>query len=223
MLLVSTQLTTNWSPIGAICPELPGTIVPYVESMEVKGHLAARQASRSLDLMRRSWGWYLDNPYGTGSTCIEGYLADGTFGYRHDSAYNEDYSYTSHAHGWSTGPTHALSHYVLGLQMNTPGGKIWTLAPQFGDLTEVEGGFTAGEGKFSAKWALADGGYTVSWNVPTGTTGTLVFPGSTEGTATGPNIAVNGEKVTNGTYDTASGLTTIVGLSGGEYSAVVTY
>ncbi|TVY89802.1 hypothetical protein LAWI1_G008167, partial [Lachnellula willkommii] len=61
---ISAQLTSNWGPIGAICPELPNNIVPYIEGFEIKGHLVARQATRALDLIRRSWGWYLANPYG---------------------------------------------------------------------------------------------------------------------------------------------------------------
>ena len=145
---ISSHLTINWGPIGAKCPELADNIVPYAESMEVKGHLAARQASCALKLIRLSWGWYLNNPYGTGSTCIEGYSQDRTFGYRAKSGYGGDYSYTSHAHGWSTGPTHALSTYVLGLQLTSIGGKTWSLAPQFGDLTSVEVGYTTPLGKF---------------------------------------------------------------------------
>jgi hypothetical protein len=49
--------------------------------MEVKGHLAARQATRALAFMRLSWGWYLNNPFGVNRTMIEGYLQDGTSGY----------------------------------------------------------------------------------------------------------------------------------------------
>lgn len=60
-LNISTQLTTNWGHIGAITPELPHNIVPYIESFEIKGHLAIRQTQRALDLIRRSWGWYLNN------------------------------------------------------------------------------------------------------------------------------------------------------------------
>lgn len=142
---ISSHLTKNWTPIGALCPELPNNICPFIESMEVKGHLAINQTERALKLMRLSWGWYLNNPDGTGSTCVEGYLADGTWyvsyllmqskvnlcaklttarrGYRAASGYGGDYSYTSHAHGWSTGPTHALSTFVVGLQLLSPGGK----------------------------------------------------------------------------------------------------
>jgi hypothetical protein len=129
---ISKQLTTNWGPVGAVTPELPGNIVPYVESYEVKGHLTIRETQRALDLMRRSWGWYLNNPYGTESTILEGYYEDGSFRYANDG-YDYSGSYPSHAHGWSSGPADALISYVVGLRPTAPGGSKWTLAPQFGD------------------------------------------------------------------------------------------
>lgn len=82
MQSISSILTNNWNDIGAVAPELPDNIVGFVQSFEIKGHMVAGQASRALDLIRRSWGWYLDNPLGTGSTCIEGYRKNGSFGYR---------------------------------------------------------------------------------------------------------------------------------------------
>jgi hypothetical protein len=220
-LNISDQLTTNWGPIGANCPELTGNIVPYVESMEVKGHLAARQATRALALMRLSWGWYLNNPYGTGSTCIEGYLQDGSFGYRANSGYGGDYSYPSHAHGWSTGPTHALSTYVLGLQLTSPGGATWSVAPQFGDLTSVEGGYTTPLGKFSAGWKLSGRvGYSLSYDVPTSTSGTLVLPALKD---RAPNVMLDGRVYNAGTYDASAGLITISDQSGGTHAVTVLY
>ena len=218
---ISDQLTTNWGPIGAKCPELTGNIVPYVESMEIKGHLAVRQATRALELMRLSWGWYLNNPYGTGSTCIEGYLQDGKFGYRAKFGYGGDYSYPSHAHGWSTGPTHALSTYVLGLQLTSPGGATWSLAAQFGDLTSVEGGYTTPLGKFSASWVLGQNTvYNMTFNVPKSTSGKLVLPvpGGRP-----PNITLDGKAFTAGMYDASAGLFTISNQSGGKHTVTVEY
>ncbi|TAQ87104.1 hypothetical protein B7494_g4573 [Chlorociboria aeruginascens] len=188
---ISEQLTTNWGPIGAVCPELSGNIVGFVQSFEVKGHLAVGQATRALKLMRLSWGWYLNSPYGTGSTALEGYLSDGSFGYRADAGYQGDYAYTSHSHGWSTGPTAALSNYIVGLQLTSPGGQTWTLAPQLGDLTSAEGGFTTPLGRFYASWALVDGGYNLSYSAPDGTTGTLNLPGQSSGS----KVKRNGEHV----------------------------
>jgi hypothetical protein len=92
---ISNALTLNWIPIGSVAPELPNNLVGYGQSFEVKGHFSARQAIRALDLIRRAWGWYLNNPDGTASTCIEGYLSDGSFGYRASYGYGGDYSYTS--------------------------------------------------------------------------------------------------------------------------------
>lgn len=214
---ISTYLTTNWTPIGAACPELPNNIVPYVESMEIKGHFAASQATRALNLMRLSWGWYLNNPNGTGSTFPEGYRTDGSFGYRADSGYGGDYSYTSHAHGWSTGPTHALSNYVLGLQFASPGGASWVLAPQFGDLSAVEGGFTSVLGKFSAGWSKGDEGYSAWWDMPTGTNGTLVLPAEEGSAVQVDSVAVEG------VYDSVSSTVAIGGVVGGAHNISVVY
>ncbi|KAH8588401.1 glycoside hydrolase family 78 protein [Bisporella sp. PMI_857] len=176
---VSQYLTTNWISIGSLAPELPNNLCGFGQSFEVKGHLVARKATRALDLIRRSWGWYQNHPSGTGSTFIEGYLADGSFGYRSAYGYGS-YSYTSHAHGWSTGPVDALISYIVGLQITQPGGSTWTLAPQFGDLTNAEGGFTTPKGKFSAKWKLIPGGYEIEWTFPGDTVGTIVLPADDE-------------------------------------------
>lgn len=177
---VSSYLTTNWGPLGAISPELPGNHVPFIMSFEIKAHFAAGQANRALDLIRRSWGWYLNNPYGTQSTCIEGYRSDGTFGYRATTGYNGDYSFTSHSHGWSTGPVAALTTYVVGLTITSPNGVKWTLKPNFGDLTSAEGGLTTPLGPFSAGWKLSGDkkSYTLWYNAPSGSQGTIVTPGS---------------------------------------------
>ncbi|EHL00826.1 hypothetical protein M7I_3217 [Glarea lozoyensis 74030] len=175
MSKISSSLTKNWIEIGAVSPELPHNIVTFIESIEVKGHFAARQPTRALDLIRRSWGWYLDNPLGTGSTTIEGYRDDGTFGYRSEKGY-PSFSYTSHAHGWGSGPTDALTTYLVGLRVTEPGGSSWNLSPQFGDLKHAEAGFTTPRGKFLAAWDVKDDGYAIGWAVPEDTDGTLILP-----------------------------------------------
>lgn len=169
---VSAYLTKNWSPIGAVCEELPGEISPFISSLEIQAHFLAGQTQRALDLIRSSWGWYLNNPNGTQSTMIEGYLANGTFGYRWNSGYNNDFSFTSHAHAWATGPVTALSEYSLGLRITGRAGSTWQLAPHVGDLTQVEGGFTTKLGKFSAAWVKErDGSFKINYRVPANTRG----------------------------------------------------
>ncbi|KAK9792147.1 putative Alpha-L-rhamnosidase six-hairpin glycosidase domain-containing protein [Seiridium cardinale] len=174
---ISTQLTGNWNDIGAVSPELPGEISPFISSFEIQAHFLAGQAPRALDLIRRSWGWYLNNENGTQSTVIEGYLEDGSFGYRYNRGYS-DPSYTSHAHGWSAGPTSALTNFVLGLEVTGLAGSEWAMMPQFGDLTFAEGGFSTILGKFQASWAVADdgNGYNVTVSTPAGTSGTVLLP-----------------------------------------------
>jgi hypothetical protein len=144
---ISERLTDNWTPIGAESPELINNISPFISGFEIQGHLTIGQTNRALDLIRRSWGWYLNNPNGTESTVIEGYLTNGSFGYRNYRGYYYDSSYVSHSHGWSSGPTSALTNYVLGLEVTGPAGSEWKFAPQFGDLTSVQGGFVTSLGK----------------------------------------------------------------------------
>ena len=176
---ISERLTRNWTPIGAETPELPDNISPFISSFEIQAHFTIGNTNRALDLIRRSWGWYLHNENGTESTLVEGYLTNGSFGYRNYDGYNWDSSYTSHAHGWSTGPTSALTEFVLGLSVVGRAGKEWKFAPQFGDLESAEGGFTTSLGKFQASWKVENGGkkYTVDWSMPSGTTGMIALPG----------------------------------------------
>ncbi|KAI0129421.1 alpha-L-rhamnosidase B [Xylariales sp. AK1849] len=176
---ISTYLTNNWTPIGAECEELPGEISPFISSFEIQAHLLVGQTHRALDLIRTSWGWYLNNPNGTQSTMIEGYLTNGTFGYRWDQGYENDFSYTSHSHGWATGPVTALTEHILGLSITGRAGSTWRLAPQTGDLDHVEGGFTTKLGKFSASWTKQpNGSIELNYDVPKGTKGDVILPGN---------------------------------------------
>ncbi|KAK7515590.1 Six-hairpin glycosidase-like protein [Phyllosticta citriasiana] len=130
----------------------------------------------SSELIRRSWGWYINNKNGTESTVIEGYLTNGSFGYRSYRGYSYDSSYPSHAHGWSAGPTSVLTNYLLGLSITRPVGKTWKLAPSFGDVESAEGGFSTALGKFRASWSRKGSEVSLEWEVPAGTQGTAVLP-----------------------------------------------
>ena len=175
---ISEALTKTWCPIGAVSPEgYADNIVPFTEGLEVKAHFAAQQAQRAQSLIRLSWGWYLANPNGTGSTAIEGYKSDGSFNY-HNDGYDNAGSYPSHAHGWSAGPADALTNYVVGLQVASPGGKTWVLQPQMGDLQHAQGGFTTPLGKFSSGWERAGKGISLWVDVPRGTNGEVYLDGT---------------------------------------------
>ncbi|KAI9147232.1 hypothetical protein HJFPF1_13267 [Paramyrothecium foliicola] len=174
---ISDYLESNWTPIGAHVPELPNNVSPFISSIELEGHFRIGRPDRALELIRTAWGWYHNNPNGTESTVIEGYLIDGTFGYRGPS-YRNDESYISHAHGWSAGPTSTLTEYMVGLLVTKPRGAEWRLAPAaFNDLTEAEAGFTTGLGKFWAKFTVKGKKAVVEWSTPKGTKGELLIPG----------------------------------------------
>lgn len=221
---ISARLTDNWTPIGAEAPELPGNISPFISSFEIQAHLTAGRTQRALDLVRASWGWYLNHPNGTGSTVVEGYLTDGTFGYRWSRGYDDDFSYVSHSHGWGSGPTSALTEFVLGLSVTGRVGSTWRFAPQFGDLLSAEGGFTTSLGKFQAGWTAGEDGnsYNASVKTPEGTVGTLVLPVVEQGTV--PSVSMDGKKVearwhrkTGVVFDTV----VVEDVKGGEHSIVV--
>ncbi|KUI69286.1 hypothetical protein VM1G_05479 [Cytospora mali] len=219
---ISSRLTDNWTPIGAESPELPGNISPFISSFEIQAHLTAGRTQRALDLVRTSWGWYLNNPNGSESTVVEGYLTNGTFGYRWSRGYANDFSYVSHSHGWSSGPTSALTEFVLGLSVTGPVGSTWRFAPQFGDLEFAEGGFTTSLGKFQAGWSTETSGYNATLNTPAGTVGALVLPVVEQGKL--PTVVLDGEKAqarwyrkTGVVFDTV----VVEGVSGGEHSIVV--
>ncbi|KAF8847178.1 Six-hairpin glycosidase [Acephala macrosclerotiorum] len=176
---ISTALKSRWGTYGAPAPEAgtPLTISPFIGSFELEAHLLASDPNSALELIRRQWGFMLNDPRMTNSTFIEGFSADGSL---HYAPYTND-PRVSHAHGWSTGPTSLLSFYVAGIHLEEAGGKTWRIAPQMGDLVSVEAGFNTGLGWFENK-IQATGGTNgavteMSFSTPVGTTGSVSLPG----------------------------------------------
>ncbi|OQE30470.1 hypothetical protein PENFLA_c003G06452 [Penicillium flavigenum] len=215
---ISEKLLKNWTPIGAVAPELPENIASFISSFEIQSHFIAREPARALDLIRRSWGWYINNPNGTESTVIEGYLQNGTFGYRMDRGYGYDPSYVSHAHGWSSNPVSALTEYVVGLSVVSPLGLTWKIAPQFGDLEFAEAGFVTSLGKFQASWILNSSGYVLTFSVPKGTDGNVTLPYVTASKK--PSITIDGDQLMRGVAYVDGAAT--VEVTGGSHKVVVT-
>lgn len=141
---ISKALRTNWNAYGAQTPERPNAIATFPGSMEVMSHFVANDDQAGLDLIRLEWGYMLNSALGTKSTFWEGYLSDGSFDYETSSM--------SKAHGWATGPTSALSYYVLGIMPATGNGGDYSLIPHPGDLTRVEGGLTLASGPVDVAW-----------------------------------------------------------------------
>jgi hypothetical protein len=211
---VSEGLTTNWNDIGPVCPELPDTISPFISGFEVQAHFVAEEDAVALDLIRRTWGYMLTTIDSVQSTLLEGFTANGSLAYRYNDGYNDDPAYTSHSHGWSSGPTGALTFYVLGLTLSSPQGQTWSVAPHVnGGLPEAQGGFETPLGSFEVQWALTSPStghsFQVNISTPTSTTGVVTIPSS---------MSANTYMI-DGVQSTATSQT--IFLTGGEHTIVV--
>ncbi|KAG7443761.1 Six-hairpin glycosidase [Guyanagaster necrorhizus] len=174
---VSQGLEKNWNDLGPVVPELPDTISPFISGFELQAHFEAGQDDRALDLLRREWGYILYTNLSVQSTLLEGFTANGSLWYRSYRGYNYDAAYTSHAHGWSSGPTSALTFYILGLTITSPRGATWSLSPHInGGLPGAEGGFGTSLGWFGVKWALQDNQFFMEISTPEGTSGQVKLP-----------------------------------------------
>ena len=191
---VSAALTTDWNAYGATTPEDGGDIATFAGSMEVMAHLAAGDTTQALDLMRTEWGYMLDSPLGTGSTFWEGYLANGQFGYGGP--------YMSNSHGWATGPTSALTFYVLGIRPTTVDGG-YDIEPQTGNLSDTDGSLSTPFGDIKVAWThnVRSATFTEQISAPASAVDEIDVP--TYGAPT--LVTVNGRAVWNGGRSLAYG------------------
>ncbi|MEU6034771.1 trehalase family glycosidase [Actinomadura sp. NPDC047616] len=169
---ISTDLTGNWNSITSTAPENKGNPGVFSGSMEVNAHFAAggRAADQAgVDIIRRQWGYMLNHPQGTRSTFWESFrnLEDGCVFCS---------SYVSLAHAWATGPTPALTNYVLGLRPTSPGGRSFDFVPHTADLRFAQGRLTTTRGAVDASWTVANGTYTARLTAPPGAAGRAGVP-----------------------------------------------
>ncbi|KAK1142250.1 hypothetical protein N8T08_007994 [Aspergillus melleus] len=187
---LTRSLRSRWGKYGAPAPEAGATVSPFISSLELQAHFLANDAQSALDLMRLEWGFMLDDPRMTNSTFIEGYSVNGSL---HYEPYAND-PRVSHAHGWATGPTSALTHYAAGLRITKEAGTEWEVAPQPGDLRNVDAGFETVKGKFEVKFEKEGNGTSSTYRrfefkTPVGTRGVVRLPG-VEGSLVGVNGTV---------------------------------
>ncbi|MEV7399376.1 alpha-L-rhamnosidase C-terminal domain-containing protein [Streptomyces sp. NPDC091267] len=186
---VSAALAKRWTAVGALTPEKGADSVhPFPGGMEVHAHFAAGRDETALDLIRREWGYMLNAPHGTASTFWEGYRSDGSSDYSG--------SYMSAAHGWSTGPTSALTYFLLGIAPSADGGAGYSVAPRPGGLRRAEGQLTTPAGVIRVSWkARSHGGFDLSLSAPAGVVGEVAVPVPAEGACV---VRVDGERAWDG-------------------------
>ncbi|KAI0757241.1 Six-hairpin glycosidase [Daedaleopsis nitida] len=173
VIQMSQALQERWSPYGPPAPEAGDAVSPFISSVELESHFLANRTDAALSLIRSMWAdFMLDDPRMTNSTFVEGYS---TTGMLHYAPYSDD-ARVSFAHGWATGPTYSLTTYVAGIQLLSDAGATWIVAPQLGDLSNVDAGFSTTKGLFSSKWS-ADGSFLrLQISTPEGTKGSIGIP-----------------------------------------------
>ncbi|GAB7362002.1 hypothetical protein MBLNU230_g2038t1 [Neophaeotheca triangularis] len=171
---ISSALSDRWGEYGAPAPEAGDAVSPFITGFELQAHLLSQNVDAALKLMRRQWGFMLNDPRMTNSTFLEGYSTTGEI---HYAPYNND-PRVSHAHGWATGPTSTLTFYIGGIHWDSAGGRTWTISPRLGYLKSVDVGFTAGMGKFAVtvEQMLEDEVTGMRFETPEGTVGRVDVP-----------------------------------------------
>ncbi len=196
----------NWSAFGSVTPEFHtsglgtgwGAISTFVGSMELMSHFVAGYDTRGLDMIRLMWGYMLASTNGTQSTFWESIDTAGGFSANGSGPAPSD-SFTSLAHGWATGPTAALTNFVLGVAPDTVQGATYHVIPHPGDLTHVEGKLTLAPGKaiqvtYDVGATCSSFTMTVDASSNAGSTGTLAVPtfGANHSVTIGGSVAWNG-------------------------------
>lgn len=191
----------NWNTIGSQSPEWNNNISPFASSMELYARFAANDDANALDLMKREWGYMLTSNIGTHSTFWEGMDSSGNVS-------PNGGSFTSLSHGWSTGPTGALTQYVLGVSPTSAAGKTYQVIPHAANLTHVEGTLTVASGQtlHASYTHSVDGSFSMSVDssTNTGSTGVIAVPTFGKSRV----VTINNVSVWNGSSFTgASGIT----------------
>lgn len=147
--------------------------------------------ANAVDLIRSLWGYQLDAPQGTGSTFWESMRDEGCI----------CSSYVSLAHGWSTGPTSALTSYVLGLRSTGVGGTAWTWQPHLSGLRFAQGRLDLPTGTLTASWHTDADGLRAMVTAPRATDGTIAVPADDDA-----DVRVGGKLVWSGGQAAAAGV-----------------
>ncbi|MDZ5619780.1 alpha-L-rhamnosidase-related protein [Nocardioides bizhenqiangii] len=179
----------NWVERGARTPERDDDLQLLFGSFEVQAQLAAGdpEAQRAaVDLMERQWGWMLEQPQGPQSTFWESLRESGEI----------VSSYQSYAHGWSTGPTRALTEQVLGIEQ-ADGGATWEVDPHLAGLEHAEGRLVTAAGPIDVSWVDEGRVLRLDFSAPEGTEGSIGVPLEGEKVV----VLLDGEVVFNSSAD----------------------
>lgn len=173
MKVLRQALATPYGPVVATA-NASGyirDISPYMGSFNVLADFAAGNEPAALALIRQEWGFMIaHDPGGVDWERIEpNGIPAGTSG----TLMIAD----SSAHAWLTGPTAALSEYVLGVAPTSPGYGRWIVAPNPGDLKWAQGVVPTPHGAISVRWQRnGRRSFVITVQAPSATSGSVVVP-----------------------------------------------
>jgi hypothetical protein len=165
-------LATRYGPVAASA-DATGyirDISPYMGSFNVLADFEAGNESAALQLMRQEWGFMVSHD--PGGVDWERIQPNGVPAGTSGSLMLAD----SSAHAWSTGPTAALSRYVVGVAPARPGYTMWTVAPQPGGLRWAQGIAPTPRGPIAVRWRKGGRAFVLTLQAPRATAGTVVIP-----------------------------------------------
>ena len=143
------------------------TISPFISGFELNARFEAGDTDNALELLSNEWGPMI----------APGDLYTGTFWENLSTTGEQATDQTNMAHGWSTGPTSALSKYVLGIQPVKAGYETWLVQPHPGDLEWTKGKAPTPHGALEVNWSRdADVGFAMQVTAPDKTSGTIAVP-----------------------------------------------
>ena len=168
---ILAEMKHLWTSHGALDVTSPAPggynqlIGPFMGSYDLWARFQSGNTADAFQLLATEWGQMLT---GDSQSTIWEYLnSDGSVG-----------SGTSMAHGWSTGPTSALSEYVLGIAPTAPGYQSWLIEPHPGTLAWTEGQAPTPYGPLVVKWGQETNAqkFVMQVQAPNGTGGTIAIP-----------------------------------------------
>jgi hypothetical protein len=171
MRKLQSRLHNRFGPMTVGSPVPKGYIQlvsPYMGSFHVLADFAVGDERAALANIRREWGYMISHDPGGVEwerIHLDGKLHPGGIA---DSA----------AHAWSTGPTTALSQYVLGVTPTAPGYRRWSVAPELTSLRWAQGVVPTPRGALSVRWQIGSADHSFKLTVigPRNTTGVVAVP-----------------------------------------------
>jgi hypothetical protein len=131
-------------------------VYPFMSYYAVLASFQSGRDGAAFDLLRREWGYMLENgPRSTMWETIGPYGGGPTGG--------------SWDHGWSSGAAPALTNYVLGVRPTSPGFTTFVVTPHVEGLQWAAGDVPTPHGPIHVSWRAADGRAVLRVRAPRGT------------------------------------------------------